>query len=78
MRRADKLGVRYVLIVGENEIKVGKGTIRDMQTKADRSLAVDLSSSAQDLMHAIRDPSSQPTALSRPPEGSEHESKPEA
>ena len=78
MRRADKLAAPYVLIVGENEIKAGKGTIRDMETKVDRSLAVDLSASVQDLIHAIRDPSSQPTVLSRPLEGSEHESKPEA
>jgi histidyl-tRNA synthetase len=59
MRRADKLAAPYVLIVGENEIKAGKGTIRDMQTKADRSLAVDLSASAQDLMNAIREISHQ-------------------
>ena len=59
MRRADKLAAPYVLIVGENEIKAGKGTIRDMETKVDRSLAVDLSASVQDLIHAIRDPNSQ-------------------
>lgn len=60
MRRADKLGVRYVLIVGENEIKVGKGTIRDMQIKADRSLAVDLSAPTRDLMNAVRESSHEP------------------
>lgn len=60
MRRADKLGVRYVLIVGENEIKAGKGTIRDMQIKADRSLAVDLSAPARDLMNAVRERSHEP------------------
>ena len=65
MRRADKLGVRYVLIIGENELQAGKGTIRDMQTKADRSLAVDLSSSAQDLINVIGDTSHQPSAVSQ-------------
>ncbi|MBI3756967.1 MAG: histidine--tRNA ligase [Deltaproteobacteria bacterium] len=54
MRRADKLGVRYVLILGENEIAAGKGTVRDMQAKVDRAMAVDLSSPAQDLLDAIR------------------------
>ena len=78
MRRADKLAAPYVLIVGENEIKAGKGTVRDMRTKADRSLAVDFSASAQDLMNAIRAPGAQPAALDRPPEGTAHEAKSEA
>jgi histidyl-tRNA synthetase len=65
MRRADKLGVRYVLIVGEHELQAGKGTIRDMQTKTDRSLAVDLSSSAQDLINAIRETNHQLSAVSQ-------------
>jgi len=54
MRRADKLNTRYVLILGENELAAGKGTVRDMQAKTDRSLAVDLSLPAQDLIDAIR------------------------
>lgn len=33
MRRADKLGAKYVLIIGEDELKKGKGTLRDMATK---------------------------------------------
>lgn len=77
MRRADKLSVRHVLIMGENELQAGKGTIRDMQTKTDRSLAVDLSSSAQDLMNTIRDTSYQPSSISRQSEGVGHGSKPE-
>lgn len=77
MRRADKLAVPYVLILGENEIKAGKGTVRDMQTKADRSLAVDLSAPAPDVMKAIRASGSQPTTSSRPSGHNENESKPE-
>jgi histidyl-tRNA synthetase len=67
MRRADKLAAPYVLIVGENELKTGKGTIRDMQTKVDRVLAVALSLPAQDLMNAIRDTSHQLSAISYQP-----------
>jgi histidyl-tRNA synthetase len=33
MRQADRLGVRHVLIVGEEELKRGSGILRDMQSK---------------------------------------------
>lgn len=58
MRRADKLGARHVLILGETELAAGKGTVRDMQTKTDRPVSVDLSLPTQDLINAIRNPSS--------------------
>ncbi|MCS6925178.1 MAG: histidine--tRNA ligase [Candidatus Binatia bacterium] len=54
MRRADKLGARYVLILGEQELAVGKGTIRDMQAKTDHPLAVDLTLPAQKMMESIQ------------------------
>jgi histidyl-tRNA synthetase len=54
MRRADKLGARYVLILGENELAVGKGTVRDMQAKIDRPTAIDLALPAQVMMEVIR------------------------
>jgi histidyl-tRNA synthetase len=57
MRRADKLRAPYVLILGDNELAAGKGTVRQMQTKTDRPMAVDLSLSAQELVNAIRSPS---------------------
>jgi histidyl-tRNA synthetase len=60
MRRADKLGARYVLILGDNELAASKGTVRDMQAKTDRPLAIDLTLPAQAMMEAIRDGSSQP------------------
>ncbi|MBI3301044.1 MAG: histidine--tRNA ligase [Deltaproteobacteria bacterium] len=69
MRRADKLGARYVFILGENELAVGKGTIRDMQTKTDRPTAVDLTLPAQAMFEVIRNVSSQPSAISYQPEG---------
>ncbi len=54
MRRADKLAARHVLILGEDELAAGKGTVRDMQTKTDRPMSVDLSLATPDLMNAIR------------------------
>jgi len=33
MRQADRLGARYVLIVGENEIGKGSAILRNMQSK---------------------------------------------
>ncbi len=71
MRRADKLNARHVLILGENELQAGKGTVRDMQTKADRPMAVDLALPAQALIDAIRDTSTQPSAISHQPKSSE-------
>ncbi len=38
MRRADKLGARYVMILGEDEIKKDQGTLRDMAKKDQKSL----------------------------------------
>ena len=69
MRRADKLGVRYVLILGENELAAGKGTVRDMQAKQDRPTAIDLALPAQVMIEAIRN--GQPSAISDQPQGAE-------
>jgi histidyl-tRNA synthetase len=57
MRRADKLNARHVLILGDNELAASKGTVRNMQAKTDRALAVDLSLPARDLIDAIRNTS---------------------
>jgi histidyl-tRNA synthetase len=54
MRRADRLRVRYVLILGENELAAGKGTVRDMQEKKDYPAAVDLGLSPQDMLQSIQ------------------------
>ena len=61
MRRADKLGVRYVLILGENELAAGKGTVRDMQAKSDWPTAIDLALPAQSMIEAVRNVNSQPS-----------------
>jgi histidyl-tRNA synthetase len=41
MRRADKLVMRFVLILGENEISTGKAILRDMVTKQQNEISLD-------------------------------------
>jgi len=41
MRRADKLGAKLVLIVGEEELRAGKGIIRDMDRKEQFEVSLD-------------------------------------
>jgi histidyl-tRNA synthetase len=38
MALSDKLGARYTLIIGENELKSGKAALRDMSTKEQREI----------------------------------------
>ena len=40
MRRADKLGCRYVLILGEEELNKGSAILRDMGTKTQEEVAL--------------------------------------
>ncbi len=40
MKRADRLNARHVLIVGENEIKEGAVTLRNMETKEQLSISI--------------------------------------
>jgi histidyl-tRNA synthetase len=41
MKRADRLGARHVLIVGEAELAAGKAVLRDMRTKAQTDLPLE-------------------------------------
>jgi histidyl-tRNA synthetase len=41
MRRADKLGVRHVLIIGDEEISRGEVQVRDMTTKTQTVLPLE-------------------------------------
>ena len=41
MKRAHRLGVKHVLIVGDNEIKEGKVILRDMETKDQVSIPIE-------------------------------------
>ena len=38
LRRADKCGVRFVVIIGEDEINKGKAAVRDMKTKQQKEV----------------------------------------
>ncbi|MFQ5949883.1 MAG: His/Gly/Thr/Pro-type tRNA ligase C-terminal domain-containing protein, partial [Nitrospiria bacterium] len=40
MKRADKLGAEYVLIVGETELSQGKAILRDMTTKSQATVGL--------------------------------------
>jgi histidyl-tRNA synthetase len=53
MRLADKLGVSYVLILGDDELAAQAFTVRDMSAKHDFPRAIDLSSSAAELRNAL-------------------------
>ena len=41
MKRADRLGAPWTLIVGERELAEGRAILRNMQTKAQQHLAMD-------------------------------------
>jgi histidyl-tRNA synthetase len=53
MRQADKLGVRWVLILGEDELAAEAVTVRDMEGRQDHPRAVSLGSSAAELRSAL-------------------------
>jgi histidyl-tRNA synthetase len=38
MRRADKLKARYVVILGEEELKKGRAVLRNMKTKSQEEI----------------------------------------
>jgi histidyl-tRNA synthetase len=40
MRRANKLGARYVLMVGENELETGRAILRDMERKVQEEISL--------------------------------------
>lgn len=55
LRRADKLGARLVLVLGDSELQSGRATLRDMSNHTDREVALD------DLAAALNDRSHIPT-----------------
>jgi histidyl-tRNA synthetase len=52
MRRADRRGARRVLILGEDELRERRGTLRDMRLKRDEKLAVDIDLDGEALLAA--------------------------
>jgi histidyl-tRNA synthetase len=53
MRHAAKLGARYVIILGEDELASGTLTVRDMEAKRDRPRAASLRATAAELRAAL-------------------------
>ncbi|HEY8517921.1 MAG TPA: histidine--tRNA ligase [Candidatus Binatia bacterium] len=53
MRRADKLGAKQVMILGEEELAQRRATMRDMEAKQDRKLAVDIDLTGDALLAAV-------------------------
>ena len=47
MKYADKLGVRYAVLIGEDEVAAGDVTLKDMQTGENRRVSVQ---AARDLL----------------------------
>jgi histidyl-tRNA synthetase len=54
MRRADKLGARYAVLIGEDELGAGRATVRDLGRQADHRLAIALDAEGAAAADAIR------------------------
>jgi len=52
MKRADRLGAAYVLIIGDQELKEGTAVLRNMATKA--QLPVSLENVVENIKKLIR------------------------
>lgn len=52
MRKADRIGAKKVIVLGENELKKGKIIIKDMQTKKESEIALEM----KEILKAIRTP----------------------
>jgi histidyl-tRNA synthetase len=55
MKHADKLGARYAILLGEDELASGMITVRDMQAKKDRPRVASVQTTAAALRAALAD-----------------------
>ena len=62
MRRADKLGARFAILLGDDELQAGRATVRDMRGQRDHRLALAIDAPGAVLVEALRD-----VAASAPP-----------
>jgi histidyl-tRNA synthetase len=53
MRHAAKLGARYAILLGENELASGMVTIRDMEAKLDHPRVASVAATAAELRAAL-------------------------
>ena len=54
MRRADKLGVRFAVLLGEDELRAGRATVRDMRHQRDHRCVLAVDASGAVLRAALR------------------------
>ncbi len=54
MKRADKLGARFAVLVGEDELRDGRATVRDMRMQRDHRCVLAIGASGTDLRAALR------------------------
>jgi histidyl-tRNA synthetase len=54
LRQADKRGARLAVIVGEDELRVGRATVRDLVRRADQPQALPLNGTGPELAAALR------------------------
>jgi histidyl-tRNA synthetase len=55
MRRADKLGARFAILLGDDELQAGRATVRDMRGQRDHRLALAIDATGAVLVEALRD-----------------------
>jgi len=53
LRHADRIGAQYVLMIGAEELSAGRGSIRDLERRADRPLSVDLEATGEPLLAQV-------------------------
>jgi histidyl-tRNA synthetase len=53
LRHADRVGAHQVLMIGADELSVGRGSVRDLERRTDRPLSVDLRATGAALLAQI-------------------------
>jgi histidyl-tRNA synthetase len=54
MRRADKLAARFAILLGEDELRAGRATVRDLKRQADHRLALGIDDAGPTLVATLR------------------------
>jgi len=55
MRRADRGGATFVLLIGEDELREGRATVRDMRGRRDYSMALRLEANGKELRRLLEE-----------------------
>lgn len=54
MRRADKLAARFAVLIGEDELRAGRATVRDLKRQADHRLALAIDDAGPALVETLK------------------------